>query len=47
VTLSRRHLLIREEEKLARDVYNALITEWNAQSFENISSSEQSHGLAI
>lgn len=32
-----------EEEKLARDVYNALYTTWNVPTFQNIASSEQMH----
>jgi hypothetical protein len=36
-------LFMREEEKLARDVYNALYTTWGQQSFSNIASSEQKH----
>ena len=36
-------LFMREEEKLARDVYNALYTTWGQQTFSNIASSEQMH----
>jgi hypothetical protein len=36
-------LFMREEEKLARDVYNTLATTWGIQSFSNIASSEQMH----
>lgn len=36
-------LLMREEEKLARDVYQALNTKWNHRTFSNISKSEQQH----
>jgi hypothetical protein len=36
-------LFMREEEKLARDVYNTLSTTWGIQSFTNIASSEQMH----
>jgi len=36
-------LFMREEEKLARDVYNALYTTWGQQTFTNIASSEQMH----
>lgn len=36
-------LFMREEEKLARDVYNALFATWGIQSFSNIASSEQMH----
>jgi len=40
-------LFMREEEKLARDVYDYLYIKWSAQIFDNISSSEQSHMDAI
>uniref|UniRef100_UPI004049FCFC DUF2202 domain-containing protein n=1 Tax=Fulvivirga sp. TaxID=1931237 RepID=UPI004049FCFC len=40
-------LFMREEEKLARDVYDYLYTKWSVQSFKNIASSEQSHMDAI
>jgi hypothetical protein len=36
-------LFMREEEKLARDVYNTLYTTWGIRSFANIASSEQVH----
>ncbi len=36
-------LFMREEEKLARDVYNTLSVTWGIQSFSNIASSEQMH----
>ncbi|MGD9247932.1 MAG: DUF2202 domain-containing protein [Desulfobacteraceae bacterium] len=36
-------LLMREEEKLAKDVYAALYQKWNHRIFNNISSSEQQH----
>jgi hypothetical protein len=36
-------LFMREEEKLARDVYNTLAATWGIQSFSNIASSEQMH----
>ncbi|HPI97598.1 MAG TPA: DUF2202 domain-containing protein [Synergistales bacterium] len=36
-------LLIREEEKLARDVYRFLEETWNLKIFSNISRSEQTH----
>jgi hypothetical protein len=36
-------LFMREEEKLARDVYNAFYTTWGQQTFSNIASSEQKH----
>jgi hypothetical protein len=40
-------LFMREEEKLARDVYDDLYIKWSARIFENISSSEQTHMDAI
>jgi hypothetical protein len=36
-------LFMREEEKLARDVYNQLYSLWGQQMFQNIASSEQTH----
>ncbi len=36
-------LYMREEEKLARDVYLYLFNLWNAQVFDNIEGSEQTH----
>jgi hypothetical protein len=36
-------LLMREEEKLARDVYSYLYEKWNIPVFRNIADSEQSH----
>lgn len=36
-------LYMREEEKLARDVYNALYTTWGQTTFQNIAASEQKH----
>ena len=36
-------LFMREEEKLARDVYNQMYTLWGQQVFQNIASSEQTH----
>ena len=36
-------LFMREEEKLARDVYITLNEQWNIQVFANISNSEQKH----
>jgi hypothetical protein len=36
-------LYMREEEKLARDVYNQMFTLWGQQTFQNIASSEQIH----
>lgn len=40
-------LLMREEEKLARDVYTTLGDKWGIQIFSNIASSEQTHMTAI
>ncbi len=40
-------LWMREEEKLARDVYLAMDDQWNKQVFRNIASSEQSHMNAV
>jgi len=34
---------MREEEKLARDVYRVLFDQWNKRVFRNISNSEQRH----
>jgi hypothetical protein len=39
--------LMREEEKLARDVYQALFDKWNLVVFQNIMASEQVHFTAI
>lgn len=36
-------LLMREEEKIARDVYLQLFERWGIRPFENISGSEQAH----
>ncbi len=36
-------LYMYEEEKLARDVYNALYAVWNLPTFQNIAASEQRH----
>ncbi len=36
-------LFMREEEKLARDVYNQLFTLWGIPSFQSIAASEQTH----
>ncbi len=36
-------LFMREEEKLARDVYNALYATWAIPTFQNIAASEQAH----
>lgn len=40
-------LFMREEEKLARDVYITLYNEWNARVFNNISQAEQTHMDAL
>ncbi len=40
-------LLMREEEKLARDVYATLYDQWNVQIFTNIARSEQTHTDAV
>lgn len=40
-------LLMREEEKLARDVYTALYEIWKMNVFQNIAASEQSHMESI
>ena len=40
-------MLMREEEKLARDVYTALYEVWNYPVFSNIAQSEQQHMDAI
>lgn len=40
-------LLMREEEKLARDVYAFLYEQWQASIFENIAMSEQRHMNAV
>lgn len=40
-------LLMREEEKLARDVYETLYDKWGLQIFSNISQSEQTHAEAV
>lgn len=40
-------LFMREEEKLARDVYDYLYLKWSLQIFDNISTSEQTHMDAI
>ena len=42
------HLLyMREEEKLARDVYQVLFSKWNVRIFNNIAVSEQRHYDAV
>jgi hypothetical protein len=38
---------LREEEKLARDVYQQLYQKWNLTVFQNISASEQTHFSVI
>ena len=38
---------MREEEKLARDVYRVMFAEWGQQVFANISESEQRHTDAV
>ncbi|HAP36524.1 MAG TPA: hypothetical protein DCQ28_11495 [Bacteroidetes bacterium] len=40
-------LYMREEEKLARDVYTELYVKWNLRPFSNITRSEQMHMNAI
>lgn len=40
-------LFMREEEKLARDLYLEMATLWSAQLFDNIAASEQRHLEAI
>lgn len=40
-------LFMREEEKLARDVYQAMFARWNVQAFSNIAKSEQRHMDAL
>lgn len=40
-------LYMREEEKLAHDVYTRLYTQWGLPIFQNISQSEQTHSAAI
>lgn len=40
-------LLMREEEKLARDVYLALYETWNLRTFSNIARAEQRHIDAV
>jgi hypothetical protein len=40
-------LFMREEEKLARDVYLALSRKWGIQAFSNIAESEQTHTDAV
>lgn len=40
-------IFMREEEKLARDVYTALGSVWNVRIFSNIAQSEQTHTEAV
>ena len=40
-------LYMYEEEKLARDVYNALYAQWGQTTFQSISKSEQAHMDAV
>lgn len=40
-------LYMREEEKLAKDVYITLYKKWNLKMFNNISSSEETHASAV
>ena len=40
-------IFMREEEKLARDVYDFLYENWSTKIFDNISNSEQSHMDAV
>lgn len=40
-------VFMREEEKLARDVYITMINKWGSKIFSNISTSEQTHMDAI
>jgi hypothetical protein len=40
-------IFMREEEKLARDVYTTLYAKWGSRPFYNISSSEQTHMDAV
>lgn len=40
-------LVMREEEKLAKDVYVTLYKKWNLNIFNNISSSEETHTSAV
>lgn len=38
---------MREEEKLARDVYTLMYEKWKLRIFSNIAQSEQQHGTAV
>lgn len=40
-------LFMKQEEKLARDVYNVLHAQWGAVVFKNIAASEQQHMNAV
>lgn len=40
-------VFMREEEKLARDVYTALYKQWGVRAFDNISQSESTHMAAV
>jgi len=40
-------IIMREEEKMARDVYTTLFEKWNLQTFYNIAQSEQTHTEAV
>lgn len=40
-------IFMREEEKLARDVYSVLYDKWGMQIFSNIAQSEQTHTEAV
>ena len=40
-------LYMREEEKLARDVYLTMYVKWKTHVFSNIADSEQMHTLAV
>lgn len=40
-------LFMREEEKLARDIYVAMEAKWNLRPFTNIKSSEETHMTAL
>ena len=40
-------LFMKQEEKLARDVYQVLHTQWGAKIFSNIAASEQKHMNAV
>jgi hypothetical protein len=47
-TAEEEHLmLLREEEKLARDAYQALYAKWGVRIFNNIAASEQRHFDAV